>query len=164
MKASSQIEIDHKKEIKASVLTLVWIFPLFPLLYRAYMVIFEYPAADFYLKGEHASIGAVLMSGFFIREVIIDSLVISIIVTVLNHVIRIKGGLFIIALKLSFLMALTYFLYEMDPILYYYRRYVNLPFIEMVVKVIFFAGLFFVYAFPPAWLINTYRNKASVTE
>jgi hypothetical protein len=91
---------------------------LLTLFYGLYFILtgmyYSFPEDEYYVEGVTRTRGEILIDGFVNLEVVVDSLIISLLVTILNDFIKTKSmGLFVTAFKSAFLVTLVYYLYNL---------------------------------------------------
>jgi hypothetical protein len=107
-----------KNSIRTHIIGFIATSLLLTLFYGLYFILtgmyYSFPKDEYYVEGVTRTRGEILIRGFANREVVIESLIISLLVAILNYFIKMKSmGLFVTAFKSAFLVTLLYYLYNL---------------------------------------------------
>lgn len=151
------------KRIKTYIIIFTLTFLLLTLFYGLYLLIrvkyASYPQDVYYFEGGTPANGQILVLGFSNFGVIVESLIISLIVTMLNHFIKIKNiRPFAFSLKLTFLVTVVYLLYKVVPAINFDHGYFDIFLQELIAEILVLAVLFFVCSVLTIALISKFKK------
>jgi hypothetical protein len=153
-----------KNRIIIHIIAFLFIFLLLTLFYGGRYILIEmfdkFPTDTFYLEGSITTRGQVLIFGFSNSDVVVRSLVISMIVTISNYIIIKPNNLIITTFKLTFLVTLTYFLYGLVTAINYQCKYFYSLLNNLKDEALTLAGVFFVCSFSLLVLANRLMKNA----
>jgi hypothetical protein len=147
------LQTSMKNKIKTHVIILSLTFLLLTLFHGLYLLIkikyASYPEESYHFEGGIPTSGQLLVTGFSNMGVVIESLITSLIVTILNYFISIKNkGLMVTSFKLTALVSLLYFVFRLLSARNYDRDYYGIFLKELKQEILILALLFFVcYSF-----------------
>ncbi|SKC81734.1 hypothetical protein SAMN05660236_4008 [Ohtaekwangia koreensis] len=142
-----------KNKIKTHVIIFSLTFLLLTLFHGLYLLIkikyTSYPEESYYFEGGTPTSGQLLVTGFSNMGVIVESLITSLIVIILNYFIRIKNkGLLVTSFRLTSLVTLIYFVFRLLSARNYDREYYGIFFKELKQEILILTLLFFIgYSF-----------------
>jgi hypothetical protein len=107
-----------KNRIRIHIIVFIATSLLLTLFYGLYFILtgmyYSFPKDEYYVEGVTRTRGEILIGGFVNLEVVVDSLIISLWVVILNYFITMKPmGRFATAFKSAFLVTLVYYLYNL---------------------------------------------------